>query len=203
MFDFKKMFDYDKKIIPYSIENFNGPKIIEYKMYHDYRGHFEELYKISEYNDIPKILQWNHSRSKAGVLRGMHFQWNPFMGKLVICLTGSISDAIIDIRKNSPTFGDSYMVELNEDVGEALWVPPGFAHGFFARTDCNVIYGCSGEYNGSCEAGINFKQVWQWDTPVDLNEVITMTDKDRNAQSLSDWEKNPNSNVFIYEELKA
>jgi len=191
------------------IEDFNGLKLIEYKIYSDNRGHFEELYKASKYHKLPEMSQWNHSFSKKGVFRGMHFQWNPFMGKLVTCLSGSIYDAVIDIRKDSPTYGDHCLVSLCEEDGTSLWVPPGFAHGFFATEDSNVIYGCSGEYNGHCEAGISYKIISE--TLLSSIDVLfhcdyacddfLMTDKDRNAQSLEEWEKNPDSNVFTYEEV--
>jgi dTDP-4-dehydrorhamnose 3,5-epimerase len=131
--------------VPIQVEETAIPdvKIIRTNRFHDNRGFFTETYKESEYLDlgIPKFVQDNMSESSKGVIRGLHWQASPFgQGKLVTCLTGSILDVAVDVRKGSKTYGNQVAVELNSNEQIALWVPEGFAHGFRTlRENDNIV----------------------------------------------------------------
>jgi dTDP-4-dehydrorhamnose 3,5-epimerase len=121
----------------------NEVKIIRGTRFFDERGFFTETYKQSEYNAIgmPIFVQDNLSESAKGVIRGLHWQTSPFgQGKLVSCLSGSILDVAVDIRKESPTFGDHVLIELNASEPNALWIPEGFAHGFQSLEDNTRVH---------------------------------------------------------------
>jgi dTDP-4-dehydrorhamnose 3,5-epimerase len=110
-----------------------GLKLIELKIYKDDRGFFTERYvqeRFKEFGLPGNFVQDNHSRSKPGVIRGLHYQTNSAQGKLVGAIRGRILDVVVDIRKSSPTFGKWEAVELSDENGRLLWVPAGFAHGF-------------------------------------------------------------------------
>lgn len=118
-------------------------KIIRSKRFYDDRGFFTEIYKEFDYQaiGIPKFVQDNLSESSKGVIRGLHWQETPFgQGKLVSCLSGSILDVAVDIRKESNTYGAHVAVELNSREQIALWVPEGFAHGFQALENLSLVY---------------------------------------------------------------
>jgi dTDP-4-dehydrorhamnose 3,5-epimerase len=135
-------------------------KIIRATRFHDERGFFTETYKEFEYLEIglPKFVQDNLSESSKGVVRGLHWQESPHgQGKLVTCLSGSILDVAVDIRKNSKTFGKHVAVELNSNEQIALWVPEGFAHGFQALEDgTRVHYKVTNYWNKESERSLNF-----------------------------------------------
>ena len=135
-------------------------KIIRVKRFHDERGFFTETYKESEYLEVglPKFVQDNLSESSKGVIRGLHWQESPYcQGKLVSCLTGSILDVAVDIRKDSQTFGKHIAVELNSREQIALWVPQGFAHGFQALEDgTKVLYKVTNYWNKESENSLRF-----------------------------------------------
>ncbi len=125
----------------------------------DARGLFRELWKASDFaaNGLPiKFVQDNHSRSAQGVLRGLHFQTPPHaQGKLVCVLNGEIIDVAVDIRRASPTYGQWVSAVLSGDNGHALWVPPGFAHGFAVRSEmAHLMYKVTAEYAPACDKGI-------------------------------------------------
>ena len=129
-------------------------------IYNDERGFFLETCRksyLDEYN-IPPLIQHNHSRSKRGVLRGLHYQLNPLQGKLVRCSNGRIFDIAVDIRKSSSTFGKYFYRYLDDISHEQIWIPPGFAHGFYVisdyadvcyqSSDCTIILNLSMEFYG-------------------------------------------------------
>ncbi len=115
-----------------------GVLLIKPKVFGDNRGYFVETWQEERYKaigiDLP-FVQDNHSRSGYGILRGLHFQKNKPQGKLVSVSLGSVFDVAVDIRKNSPTYGQWYGVELTQDNQWQLWVPPGLAHGFVVTSD--------------------------------------------------------------------
>ncbi len=137
---------------------FEGLYVIEPKVFGDERGFFMEFYNKREFQEAGidvEFVQDNHSRSRKGVLRGMHFQKKHPQGKLVRVTRGAVFDAVIDIRKDSPTFGKWYGVELSEENKRMLYVPPGFAHGFLALTDVvDFMYKCTDFYYPDDEGGI-------------------------------------------------
>ncbi len=134
-------------------------KIVRATRFHDERGFFTETYKEAEYLEagIPKFVQDNLSESSKGVIRGLHWQTSPYgQGKLVSCLSGAILDVAVDIRKESPTFGQHVSVALNSYEQIALWVPEGFAHGFQALEDgTRVHYKVTNYWNKDSERSLN------------------------------------------------
>ncbi len=136
-----------------------GLKLIELKIHQDERGFFTERFNAKAYqqNQLPtQYMQDNHSRSSPGVLRGLHFQLDPPQGKLVGVTRGRVFDVVVDIRKESPTFKQFFTIELTEDNGKLLWIPPGFAHGFYVlgTEPADVIYKVDALYNPATEQGI-------------------------------------------------
>ncbi len=134
--------------------------LIEPVVYKDERGFFTESYKKSDFEKIgiyEDFCQDNHSKSTKNVLRGLHYQLQPkAQGKLVRCTKGKIWDVAVDIRKNSPTFGKWVAVELSEENHLMLWIPVGFAHGFVAMEDAEVLYKTTQEYVPELDAGIRW-----------------------------------------------
>ena len=116
-----------------------GLLILEPKVFGDARGFFMESYNAQAFAEAtgltPNFVQDNHSRSGKGVLRGLHYQIEQAQGKLVRVTRGSVFDAVVDLRKSSPTFGQWAGVELSEENSRQLWIPPGFAHGFLVTSD--------------------------------------------------------------------
>jgi dTDP-4-dehydrorhamnose 3,5-epimerase len=146
--------------VPYTFTPFELPGLllIEGKLLPDERGHFMEAYRADDFGNagIPPFVQDNLSRSKKGVLRGMHYQKNPkALGKLIRCVRGKIFDAVVDLRKKSPTYGNWAALELDGDSNKMLWVPPGFAHGFYTLSDgAEVIYKVTGWWAPDCDRGV-------------------------------------------------
>jgi dTDP-4-dehydrorhamnose 3,5-epimerase len=138
----------------------NGLFIIEPKVFEDARGYFFESFNQQEFNrqtglDIT-FVQDNESLSEKGVLRGLHFQAPPFaQGKLVRVIKGSVLDVAVDIRKNSPTYGQHQAIVLSEKNKRQFFVPEGFAHGFLTLEDNTLFsYKCTNYYNKKSEGGI-------------------------------------------------
>jgi len=195
-------------------------KIIRYARFPDDRGYFSEHYRKSDFRTQPQLdfvkniefLQCNESFSKKGTVRGLHFQWNPYMGKMVRTLQGRMVDLIMDIRKGSPNFGKIVGYDMpadhDADYAEWIWVPPGFAHGNFFAQLSHIEYFCSGEYNPECEAGISPLAAdidWSLFDPElreEFDKVISgnplITDKDLNGHTLASWAEHPDSDQFIY-----
>jgi dTDP-4-dehydrorhamnose 3,5-epimerase len=136
-------------------------KIIQLKIYHDDRGFFVERFNQKTFADLGLPTQYwqdNHSFSLPNVIRGLHYQQNPSQIKLVSCISGSILDVAVDIRKNSPTFGKHFAIELNSQDGKMLYIPAGFAHGFcvLGKQPANVLYKVNNPYSASGDGGIRF-----------------------------------------------
>jgi len=139
----------------------NGAVLIKPKVFIDERGYFSETFNQQSLNEIigeVGFVQDNQSLSQKGVLRGLHFQNAPHaQGKLVRVIKGAVKDVIVDIRKRSPTYGQSFSVELSESNFLMLWVPPGFAHGFLTLENNTVFfYKVSNFYNASSEGCIKW-----------------------------------------------
>ena len=141
----------------------SGVVIVRNRIFGDARGFFMETYhqKHFERAGLPtNFVQDNHSRSAKGVLRGLHFQYPQWQGKLVRALSGAIFDVAVDIRPDSTTFGQWYGLELNDENRLQLYIPPGFAHGFSTLSDlADVSYKCTALYKLEDEVGI------AWDDP--------------------------------------
>ncbi len=141
---------------------FEGLLILEPKVMKDTRGHFFEAYNEKTFAAAglhAKFVQDNQSRSSRGVLRGLHYQSPPFaQTKLIRVLHGVIQDVVVDLRKEQPTFGKSYSIDLSDDEQQQLWVPAGFAHGFLVLSDfAEVLYKCDQFYHPAAERGIHYK----------------------------------------------
>lgn len=176
-------------------EALSGVKIVTAKSFADERGSLLQSWLKSDLTlaGIPPVFeQAIQTRSKRGVLRGLHFQWAPPMGKYVRCVRGAVLDVVVDIRHNSPTLADHAAVELTDRNHRVIWVPPGFAHAIFAlEDDTIVLYECTAEYEPGGEGGI------RWDDP-NLGIAWPATDpilseKDRNAPTLAEWLADPRS----------
>jgi dTDP-4-dehydrorhamnose 3,5-epimerase len=173
-------------------EHLNGLKLIKLDIFSDNRGFFSERFAKHKFDAIgvpSNYIQDNFSRSKAGVIRGLHFQKNPDQAKLVGCTRGKIMDVAVDIRKSSKTFGQHFAVELSDENGLMLYIPAGFAHGFAALTEADVMYKVDGGYNKEGEGGIIFN-----DADININWGVNNTivsDKDLTLPSWRDYLKNP------------
>lgn len=138
----------------------DGPALIAPRVLGDERGFFCETYRRSEFTrlGIPdELIQDNHSRSGAGIVRGMHFQIGAGAAKLVRCARGAIFDVVVDLRAGSPTFGEWEGFTLTEENMRMAWCPVGFAHGFCVLSDvADVIYKQSAYYADETERGIAY-----------------------------------------------
>ncbi|MBI1222132.1 MAG: dTDP-4-dehydrorhamnose 3,5-epimerase [Bacteroidetes bacterium] len=137
----------------------NGALVIQPRVFYDERGYFFESYNRDSFikAGIDEVfLQDNQSLSQKGAVRGLHFQAPPFaQGKLVRVTRGAVYDVIVDIRKNSPTYGRHFGIELNEENFTMLWIPAGFAHGFSTLKDNTLFqYKCTQVYNKPSEGGL-------------------------------------------------
>lgn len=164
--------------------------LVQPQVFEDERGYFYESYNknIFEQKGIyGDFVQDNQSLSQRGVLRGLHFQNPPFaQGKLVRTIKGSILDVVVDIRKKSPAYGHSFMIELNEKNKTMLWIPPGFAHGFLTLADETIFsYKCTNIYNKESEGCI------YWNDPdLAINWGIkdpVLSEKDKTAGSFKEF----------------
>ena len=197
-------------------------KVIRFARFPDNRGYFSEQYRFSDFEsgDVTPFMrgvrfaQANESFSRPGTVRGLHFQWSPYMGKLVRTIRGHMIDVVLDIRKGSPTYGKiiayDMPVEGDEEFAEWIWVPPGFAHGNTFSSDTVIEYYCSGEYSPGHEAGISpvaGDLDWSLCSP-DLadqfqaiaNSTPLMTDKDRNGLTVAQWSADSRSENFLYDD---
>ena len=199
-------------------------KVIRFARFHDHRGYFTEQFRKSDLSNRAELgsikdiefVQGNESYSKKGTVRGLHFQWNPYMGKLVRILSGQMIDLALDIRKGAPTYGNIIAYEMStseeNEADEWLWVPPGFAHGFCFPENSLIEYLCSGEYNPNCETGISpLSKDLDWslcDKRLKQSfygiaeKTDLITEKDRNAQTLGEWNRDERAENFIYFSLK-
>ncbi len=142
-----------------------GLATVQLTLYQDDRGFFVERFNEARFCQLGEAaalpvhyVQDNHSRSAPGVLRGLHYQHEPAQGKLVGVVRGSIWDVAVDIRPESPTFGQHYSIELSDSNGLLLWIPAGFAHGFCVLGDeaADVVYKVTAPYSPANEGGIRY-----------------------------------------------
>ena len=150
--------------------------LIKTKIFEDERGFFMETYKKEEFEKVGitgEFVQDNHSNSEYGVLRGLHFQKEPYaQAKIVRCIRGEIYDVAVDLRKNSPTFGKYVGVNLSEDNRYQLYIPRGFAHGFLVLSEsAEVVYKVDNVYASDYETGLIWNDPdvnipWPSDNPI-------------------------------------
>jgi dTDP-4-dehydrorhamnose 3,5-epimerase len=166
-----------------------GVLAIEPAVHGDHRGFFAETFRADAWaaaGIAETFVQDNHSRSKRGTLRGMHFQVSPGQAKLVRCARGAIFDVVVDLRRSSPTFGRWEGFVLDDSSMRQLYVPIGFAHGFCVTSEiADVVYKCSSYYDAATEAGI------AWDDPAigiawPIGVEPIVSERDTNAPRLAD-----------------
>ena len=175
--------------------------VLAHEVFEDTRGFFMEVFRADLYKSLglpTEFVQDNHSRSKQGVVRGLHFQWDPPMGKLMRVTYGTAFLVAVDIRKGSPTLGRWFGLEVSAQNKKQVWAPAGFARGFCALSDfAEVQYKCTGIYNSKGESGI------RWNDPkIGINWPVKepeLSGKDSHAQTLDEWLASPNSNQFQFQ----
>ena len=142
----------------------NDVVIFEPKVFGDERGFFMETFRADVFTQttgVESLVQDNHSKSRQGILRGLHYQLEHTQGKLVRVTQGSVFDVIVDLRKSSSTYGQTLGLELSAKNNKQLWVPPGFAHGFYVTSEtADFVYKCSDYYYPQSEVSI------LWNDPV-------------------------------------
>ncbi len=178
--------------------NLTGLYVLEPKVSLDHRGFFMEIFKEDVFRDagLPaRFVQDNQSRSKRGVIRAFHFQYDPPMGKLMRVGQGEAVVVAVDIRKKSPTFRQWFSVTLSDENKKMLYLSPGFAVGFCALSDVvDMNYKFTSLYNAAGEANFRWNDpdigvVWPTTDPI-------LSDRDRTAPSLAQWLQRPESDLF-------
>ena len=174
----------------FTVQSIADVILIEPNMHIDDRGYFVETFRQDLLEEVigykVNFVQDNESKSTKGVLRGLHYQLNPYtQAKLIRVTEGSVMDVAVDIRKSIPTFGQHVSIELSAQNKHQLFIPHGFAHGFMALTDtATFVYKVDNYYSQAHERGISFN-----DKQLDINwglpyELLQISDKDRQLPSL-------------------
>lgn len=180
----------------------DGVVVLVPEIFQDSRGFFMETYREDKFRELGlphHFVQDNHSRSSKGVVRGLHFQWEPPMGKLMRVTQGAAFLVAVDIRKGSPTLGKWAGVEASVENRRLVWAPAGFARGFCVLSEtAEIQYKCTGIYNNKGESGI----LWN-DPEIGIKWPITadqaeLSGKDKIAQTLGQWLAKPESENFRY-----
>jgi len=163
-------------------------KIVEVTVFGDSRGFFMETFRADEFSEkigAKPFVQDNHSKSSKGILRGLHYQKTKTQGKLVRVISGTVFDVAVDMRETSSTFGKWVGVELSAENNRQLWVPEGFAHGFYVMTDsAEFVYKCTDYYHPESEVSVlwNDNDIGiEW--PLVDGELPQLSGKDENALS--------------------
>ncbi len=174
----------------------NGAIIIEPQVFWDERGFFMETYSKKEFANAwidVEFVQDNHSKSKAWVLRWLHFQTINTQSKLVRVISGSVYDVAVDLRKDSPTFWKWFWVILSAENKKQFFIPKWFAHGFLTlEDDTEFVYKCDDFYNPIWDSWIlyNSKDInIDWEKHFDINKII-ISDKDKNHLNFKEFTKN-------------
>jgi dTDP-4-dehydrorhamnose 3,5-epimerase len=170
------------------------------EVFEDSRGFFTETFREDQFRDLglpTSYVQDNHSRSVKDTVRGLHFQWEPPMGKLMRVTAGEAFLVAVDIRKGSPTLGKWVGICASASNRRQVWAPAGFARGFCVLSDfAEIQYKCTGIYSNKAEAGI----LWN-DEAIGIEWPVKaplLSDKDRRAPTLAQWLESPNSEFFPY-----
>lgn len=174
---------------------FSGLQVVEPNVFSDERGYFMESFNSVAFRQAGFVftpVQDNESKSVKGVIRGLHYQLNPFaQAKLIRVIEGTVYDVAVDLRKNSPTFGKWFGIELSGETRQQLFIPRGFAHGFSVLSPVAVIqYKCDNHYNPRAERGISI-----YDPALDIDwktshENAIVSSKDKTAPLFADAEMN-------------
>jgi dTDP-4-dehydrorhamnose 3,5-epimerase len=176
----------------------DGVVVLVPDVFRDQRGFFTETYRADQFRALGlphEFVQDNHSGSSKGVLRGLHFQWEPPMGKLMRVTQGSAFLVAVDIRKGSPTLGQWFGIEASAENRRCVWAPAGFARGFCVLSDyAEIQYKCTGLYNKQGESAIRWNDPeigvrWPVSDPI-------ISEKDSQARPLAQWLQSPESDCF-------
>lgn len=173
---------------------FKDIKVLNPVVFVDERGYFFESFSDKMNTALEQeYIQDNHSFSYKNVVRGLHYQWDNPMGKLVRAAQGTVVDYFVDIRHDSATYGEYDSIVLSAENKTTIWIPPGFAHGFETLSDegAIVLYKCTANYNKEGESGINpldRKIGIPWRTPRDK---MILSEKDLNSQTLAAYSLHP------------
>lgn len=171
-------------------------KIIEPVVFGDERGFFMETWQQDKFDKLVAgypchFVQDNQSRSQKGILRGLHYQTENTQGKLVRVTLGEVFDVAVDIRQSSPTFGKWVGVYLSAENKRQLWIPKGFAHGFYVTSqEAEFVYKCTDYYNPKSECTLLWNDAEinvHWPFPKDWNPVLS--EKDRSGKSFAECKK--------------
>jgi len=175
-------------------------KIVVPELFRDERGFFTEVFRVDQFKELGmpyQFVQFNHSGSVKNVVRGLHFQWEPPMGKLMRVSVGEAFLVAVDIRKGSPTLGKWFGDVFSARDKKMLWAPPSFARGFCVVSEfAEIEYLTTGIYNNKAESGI----LWN-DPAIGIKWPVTdpiLSGKDEKAQTLAEWLDHPNSDNFKY-----
>jgi len=178
--------------------------IVAPEVFQDERGFFMETYRADQFEALGlpiDFVQDNHSRSKQDVLRGLHFQYDPPMGKLMRVTYGRAFLVAVDLRKGSPTLGKWWGTELSAENKKWMWAPASFARGFCVLSDwAEVQYKTTGLYNSQTDIAIRFD-----DSDIGIRWPIAnpqISDRDRKAMSLAQWLRSPASDCFQYSTVR-
>ena len=181
-------------------QHLDGVSVLVPEIFRDDRGFFSETYRTDQFQTLglpDQFVQDNHSGSTRGVLRGLHFQWDPPMGKLMRVTVGEAFLVAVDIRKGSPTLGQWFGINASSDNRRMVWAPAGFARGFCVLSDyAEIQYKCTAIYNNLCESGILWSDPeigieWPVENPL-------LSKKDEASQTLAQWLDRPESDQFLY-----
>jgi dTDP-4-dehydrorhamnose 3,5-epimerase len=179
----------------------NGIVVVVPEVFEDDRGFFMEIFRADQFKALGlphEFVQDNHSRSARNIVRGLHFQWEPPMGKLMRVTAGAAFLVAVDIRKDSPTLGRWYGAEVSAQNKKQVWAPAGFARGFCVLSEyAEVQYKCTGIYNSGAESGILWNDpaigiTWPVSDPI-------LSAKDAKSQTLAQWLASPLSEHFQHE----
>ncbi len=180
--------------------NIEGAVVVRPDIFKDDRGFFTEVFRADQYAELglpAQFVQFNHSGSTRGTVRGLHFQWDPPMGKLMRVVRGTAYLVAVDVRKGSPTLGRHVARECSAEENVLIWAPASFARGFAVLSDyAEIQYFTTGVYNSAGESGI------LWNDPAlgiewPVEEPI-LSEKDKKAQTLEQWLVRPESDNFTY-----
>ena len=194
-------------------------RVIRYAQFQDPRGYFTETFRHADFQSHSglgflrnlEFVQVNESHSLPHVIRGLHFQWNPVQGKLVRPVVGHILDLVLDIRQESPYHGKAIAYGMQsrpeDEQGEWIWIPPGFAHGFVSLEPSTIEYFCTSSWSPGCEAGIlPFDEALDWslcdpalrDLFHGVKQSALVSDKDRRNMTLAEWDQRPQAGEFVH-----
>ena len=190
--------------MPFTVEATSIPEVVVVRprLFADERGWFGEIVQVEAFETLGaglpvRFVQVNQSRSTRGVVRGLHFQWDPPQGKLMRVVNGRAIMVAVDIRPGSPTLGRHVAVDASSEEPVLFWAPPSFARGFCALSDvAEIEYFCTAPYNPAAESGIRFDDpdigiAWPVSQPL-------LSAKDAAAPSLAEWLARAESGAFAY-----